>query len=211
MNAVARFAPRAGYGLLAFLAIGVGLFALRYLTFDAAVAPPELRPNMEGRPLVFVAHTSAAAVAMLVGIWQFLPATRRTAWHRTAGRIYVTACLTGALAGFYIAWFTTAGPWATAGFAILAVLWFAATLRAFLYARQNDFVSHRRWMIRSYALTCAAISLRLIVPIGVTSGFTFFEAYIAASWLCWIVNLAAVEIWLRTRPQPTRAQVLASR
>ena len=34
----------------------------------AAVAPPELRPNLEGRTLVFVTHTLAGAVAMIVGI-----------------------------------------------------------------------------------------------------------------------------------------------
>ena len=66
-------------------------------------------------------------------------------------------------------------------------------------------------MIRSYALTCAAITLRLIVPVGVVLGYSFYEAYIAAAWLCWIINLAAVEIWLATRLQPSRAEVFATR
>ncbi len=211
MSAVARLAPRVGWWLLVFLAVGVGLFGLRFLTFDLAVAPPELAPNMEGRPLAFVAHTTAGAIAMLTGIWQFLPRTRRTAWHRIEGRVYVTACLIGALAGFYIAWYSTAGIWASVGFAILAILWFGATLTGYVMVRRKDYVAHRRWMIRSYALTAAAISLRLIVPIGVVSGFTFYESYIAAAWLCWIVNLVLVETWLATRPQPTRAEVLSTR
>lgn len=211
MTAVARLAPRVGYWALVFLAVGVGLFALRFITFDPAVAPPELRPNMEGRTLVFVTHTLAGAVAMLIGIWQFLPRTRRTRWHRIEGRIYVGACVIGALAGFYITWFSTAGIWASVGFAILAVLWFATTLTGFVLARRKDYVAHRRWMIRSYAITCAAITLRLIVPVGVVLGYSFYEAYIAAAWLCWIINLTAVEIWLATRPQPSRAEVLATR
>lgn len=206
-----RLAPRIGYGVLVFLAVGVGLFALRFLTFDPAVAPPELRPNMEGRPLLFVAHTIAGAVAMLVGVWQFLPWTRRTRWHRIAGRIYVGACIVGALAGFAVAWYSTAGIWASIGFAILAVLWLGTTVTAFIFVRRRDYVSHRRWMIRSYALTCAAITLRLIVPIGVVSGYTFYESYIVAAWLCWIINLAAVEVWLAARPQPSRAEILATR
>jgi uncharacterized membrane protein len=210
MGTVAQYAPRVGYWVLAFLAVGVALVAFRFITFDPAVAPPELRPNMEGRTLVFVTHTLAGAVAMIVGIWQFLPRTRRTRWHRIEGRIYVSACVIGALAGFYIAWFSTAGIWASVGFAILAVLWLATTITGFVFARRKDFVSHRRWMIRSYALTAAAITLRLIVPIGVVLGYTFYEAYIAAAWLCWILNLAAVEIWFAMRPQPSRAEVLAT-
>jgi uncharacterized membrane protein len=87
-----------------------------------------------------------------------MPRTRRSAWHRIEGRVYVGACLIGALAGFYIAFHATAGPWATAGFAILAVLWFGATLTGYLSARRGNFVLHRRWMIRSYALTSAAIT-----------------------------------------------------
>ena len=119
-----RFASLAGYALLIVLALAIGVVSLRYATFNPAVAPDELRPNMEAHPPIFVAHTLAAAVALLVGVWQFMPRTRRTAWHRIEGRVYVGACLIGAIAGFYIAFHTTAGPWATAGFAILAVLWF---------------------------------------------------------------------------------------
>jgi uncharacterized membrane protein len=210
MEAIARWTPRVGYWVLAFLALGVALVAFRFITFDPAVAPPELRANMEGRTLVFVTHTLAGGVAMVVGIWQFLPRTRRTRWHRIEGRIYVTACFIGAPTGFIIAWFTTAGTFAAVGFATLAVLWFGATLTGFIFARRRDYVRHRRWMIRSYALTCAAITLRLITAVGGVLGLGFYSPYIAAAWLCWIVNLALVEIWLATRRQPTLREVLAT-
>ena len=211
MSTAARLLPRIGFGFLVFPAVGVGLVALRFLTFDPAVAPPELRANMEGRTLIFVTHTIAGAIAMLVGIWQFLPRTRRTRWHRIEGRVYVAACLIGAPAGFYIAWFSTAGIFASVGFAILAVLWFGATLTGFIYARQRNYAQHRRWMIRSYALTAAAVTLRLITGIGGALGFSFYEAYIPAAWLCWIVNLALVELWFATRPEKPLAEILATR
>jgi hypothetical protein len=67
-------ASLAGYTLLIGLALALGVISLRYATFSPAVAPDELRPNM-GAPPIFVAHTLAAAVALLVGVWQFMPRT----------------------------------------------------------------------------------------------------------------------------------------
>ena len=96
---------------------------------------------------------------------------------------------------FYIAFHTTAGPWAATGFAILAVLWFGATLTAYLAARRGNFVLHRQWMVRSYALTSTAITLRLITAIGGVVGFTFYEFHVFAAWASRIINLAAVETW----------------
>ena len=196
MLVLARVVPWLGFGLLAFLAISIGLFSLRFLSFNTAVLAPELRSNMEDRLVIFVTHTAAGALAMLIGLWQFLPITRRSKWHRIEGRVYVGACIVGALSGVYSAWTSAAGMLASVGFAILAVLWFGATVRGYLFARQKNFTMHRRWMIRSYALTSAAITLRLVVPVGIVLGYSFFESYIAAAWLCWIINLVAVETWL---------------
>ena len=199
-----RYASLAGYALLIVLALAIGIVSLRYATFNPAVAPDELRPNMEAHPPIFVAHTVAAAIALIVGVWQFMPRTRRTAWHRIEGRIYVGACLIGAAAGFYIAFHTTAGPWAATGFAILAVLWFGATLTGYLNARRRNFELHRRWMVRSYALTSAAITLRLITGIGGAVGVGFYDAYVFAAWASWIINLAVVETWLAYHARPRR-------
>ena len=96
-----RYASLAGYGLLIVLAVAIGIVSLRYVTFNSAVAPDELRPNMEAHPPIFVAHTFAAAIALLVGVWQFMPRTRRSAWHRIEGRIHVGACLIGACRVLY--------------------------------------------------------------------------------------------------------------
>ena len=56
------------------------------------------------------------------------------------------------------------GPLAKLGFAGLAIAWLFTGARAFVAARTRDFVSHRRWMIRNFALTFAAVTLRLYLP-----------------------------------------------
>ena len=55
---------------------------------------------------------------------------------------------------------------------------------------------HERWMIRSFSLTFAAVTLRLYIPIGMIAGFPFNQAYVAIAWLCWVPNLMAAELFL---------------
>ena len=57
---------------------------------------------------------------------------------------------------------------------------------------------HRRWMIRSYALTAAAITLRLYLPLLSHLGIPFDMSYPVVAWLCWVPNLLFAE-WLCRR------------
>ena len=198
-----------GWGLIAFLAILIGVTSLRFLTFNPAVLTEELRPNLLQHPLFFYAHTTLAPLALLIGVWQFLPVTRRNSYHRWAGRLYVACAGLASVAGFIIAMTTEAGPLAGAGFMTLAVLWFSATAIAYARARSGDFAAHRIWMIRSYALTCAAISLRIILPVGSALGAGFANSYIAAAWASWIINLLIAE-WIIRRIRFRKPMPLAT-
>jgi len=59
-------------------------------------------------------------------------------------------------------------------------------------------------MIRSFALTFAAVTLRLYLPISAMLSIPFEEAYRAISFLCWVPNLALAELYLAscTKTQP---------
>ena len=187
-----------GWGTVAVLAVLIGAFALRLLSFNPEAVTEELRPNLVHHPVLFYAHTTIAPFALLIGVWQFLPATRLSSYHRWAGRLYVACVAVASIAGFIIATTTESGPLADAGFMILAVLWFTATAIAYFRARAGNFTAHRVWMIRSYALTCAAITLRIILPTGIALGAGFTKSDIAAAWGCWIINLLIAE-WIVRR------------
>ena len=139
--------------------------------------------------------------ALILGAIQFFPETARplAGWHRRAGTVYVICCLVGGSAGLLLALGVSSGPIATAGFGTLAVLWIAFTANAWRLARARDFVRHRRWMIRSYALTFAAVTLRLYLPIAAIAHLDFMQAYRAISFLAWVPNLIVAE-WLVRRP-----------
>ena len=49
-------------------------------------------------------------------------------------------------------------------------------------------------MVRNYALTLAAVSLRVYLPLSMIAGADFGTAYAAIAWLCWIPNLLVAEV-----------------
>ncbi len=93
------------------------------------------------------------------------------------------------------------------GFGLLAVLWLFTTANAYRHIRLGDRVAHRRWMIRSYALTFAAVTLRIYLPLSQVAGLPFDPAYQTISWFCWVPNLIVAEwIILRQRGPAVASQ-----
>ena len=201
-----KLAARAWLWLAAFLAVGVALYGYRYLvpaTYPAPGAVSGGMPNIFANRFAGVGalavHASLAATALLLGAFQLFPGIRARwpAWHRRAGTVYVAACLGGGAAGLLLALGTTSGPIGTAGFGLLALAWMGCTTMAWRLARARDFVRHRRWMLRSYALSFAAVTLRIYLPIAFIAHLDVAAAYRAISFLCWVPNLALIELWLR--------------
>ncbi|HVI70335.1 MAG TPA: DUF2306 domain-containing protein, partial [Pyrinomonadaceae bacterium] len=80
----------------------------------------------------------------------------------------------------------------------LAIAWMVSTSFAWRRAMQGRFIEHRAWMIRSFALTFAAVTLRLYLPLSMLLlHVRFVDAYRAISFLCWVPNLLVVELYLR--------------
>lgn len=184
-------------GLAIVLSVGIALFSYRYLSPTGPLQAPNITGNPFARPWLAV-HASGAATALLVGGFQFIPALRRRrAAHRWLGRLYGTGCVVGGCAGFGLAFGSTAGPIAGWGFGILAVIWIYVTGQGWLTARARRFDEHRRWMMRSFALTFAAVTLRLYLPLAAVAGLDGLQAYRAIAWLCWVPNLLLVELYLR--------------
>lgn len=194
---------RIGWFVLAVLCLGIAGYASRYV-IDPPSTPEEALGNVRGVPFLFV-HVAGALVALLVGSLQFLPGlrkgTRRA--HRWTGRVYVLGCLVGGAAGLVLAPGSFAGPIATAGFGALGALWIGFTLLGWRAAVQGRYVAHRRWMIRSWALTLAAVTLRIYLPLVEVFDAPFLPWYRAISFLAWAPNLMIAEIWLARTSRPS--------
>jgi len=89
------------------------------------------------------------------------------------------------------------------GFAFLALAWLCSGFRAYLAIRARDITAHRRWMVRNFALTFAAVTLRLYLPTSLASGVAFEIAYPAIAWLCWVPNLLIAELLFNQTHNPS--------
>jgi len=186
--------------VVATLAAGVGLYSLRYLLPSVPAEATNVAANRFA-PFALTAHAGLGATVLILGAFQFFPGlrTRWSAWHRRAGTVYVAGALIGGLAGLILALGTTAGPVASVGFALLALLWLWFTANAWRYARAKDFQRHQRWMTRSYAMTFAAVTLRLYIAVFTIAHVDFMTGYRLAAWMCWVPNLIFVELFLLRR------------
>ena len=194
------------WALMALLATSVGLISLRYAL--PKVPFPAGLPNFQLRHKWLIAHAIFASIALLTGPWQFLPLIRQR-WfllHRWIGRIYCGAVLLGWLASLPISAHAQAGAISSAGFLTLGFLWISCTAAGYFTIRSGKVIAHRRWMIRSFALTAAAITLRIYLPLLPLTGLSFSTSYRIIAWACWLPNLLFAE-WIlrhRTRPEPAR-------
>lgn len=188
----------------ALLAVCVGVFSYRYIAKVGPV-PPNVLANRFFDHWIVV-HAGAASTALIVGALQ-LSSVVRQRWpglHRASGRLYVVGCIAGGVSALVLSAGMSTGPVAASGFGALGALWLYATMHGWRSARARDVSRHRAWMIRSYALTFAAVTLRIYLPLSQVIGFDFAVAYRCIAWLSWVPNLVIAEVCLRqgARPRP---------
>ncbi|RXK55329.1 DUF2306 domain-containing protein [Oleiharenicola lentus] len=174
-----------GYGLYAYLALPPG-----------TSVHPDMKAAYAAHPGRIVAHVAFSALALAVGPLQFFPALRaRRRLHRGLGYLYFLGVMGGGIAGFCTAFIAYGGLVARVGFGMLALVWLWTALAAIHAARRRDFEAHERWALRSFALTFAAVTLRLYMPLFFAAGIAFEDFYPVQAWLCWVPNLILLE-WM---------------
>ncbi len=198
--------------------VPLGAIAVAFVAFSL---PPylSLDPRRSRVPSTFglhfpllVAHVVCGAVALLTACAQVWPWLRRRhpAVHRTVGRIYVFGgVLPAGLLALPVGAWSPFGPFARVSNVLLASLWLAVTITGYRRARQHRYVEHRRWMIRSFALTASIVTNRVWAVIAyftlaphLGTLFQGNETMLAwtiaglATWLGRVLSLIAAEWWL---------------
>jgi uncharacterized membrane protein len=151
----------------------------------------------------FYVHVFTAILALLAGFTQFsnlvLQDHRRL--HRLVGRIYAFDILiVNFPAGMALALCANGLLPGRIAFVLLDSLWFTFTLLGVLAVRRGDLSRHRAMMIRSYALTFSAITLRtwkfiLVRNTRIDPG----HLYMIDAWMGFVPNLLVAELWIRSR------------
>lgn len=215
-------ATRAGWTWVVLSSLAIAVFAVvPYLTASLAELSDSgvgVADTYDGRPVVvqaaFYAHIVAGGLALIAGPFQFWRGLRdrHRSVHRWIGRGYLAAVAIAGVAGLVIAPFSEAGLAGLVGFGTLAVLWLVTAWRGYRAIRSRDVASHRAWMMRNFALTYAAVTLRLWIGAllglqALAGGFefdtAFANAYGVVPFLAWLPNLVVAEWLIRRRGLPS--------
>ncbi|MBI3562929.1 MAG: DUF2306 domain-containing protein [Gammaproteobacteria bacterium] len=187
--------------LVAFFAFGVALYALVAYGFFTlgSLVHPAMKTSFMAHSIGIYAHVFASAIALLLGPLQFSTKLRANyiTLHRWNGRVYLfLGVLLGGSAGLYVAQFAYGGLLAKTGFSLLAMAWLHSGFMAYSAIRRNNIAEHQRWMQRNFALTFAAVTLRIYLGSFMAAGVRFEVFYPWLAWLCWVPNLLLMEWWL---------------
>lgn len=152
----------------------------------------------------FYIHVFTSPIVILFGLFQFNKwfLRNRPKVHRALGKIYVfTVIIISGPSALVMALYANGGRITQTSFTILSILWILFTYLAFKKIRVKNISSHVKWMMRSYALTLSAVSLRFFAYL-----FDLFnvnlgprETYIILAYSSWILNLLVVEVIIYCR------------
>ncbi|GCE51146.1 putative membrane protein [Thermosporothrix hazakensis] len=193
-----------------FAFIAASFLAEPYALFNPALSRLELNPAFPLHYPLLVAHVLLAAVAQIIGPFQFLNGlrARRPQLHRLLGRIYLLCILLGSISAVAIIIVSLSSFERRAGFAVLAILWLLSAGQAYRAIRQRRIQDHRTWMIRNYAITLVAamarvmsvFSVLLLLPQRNTTFAGHFDLLLAQAmetgfWIALVLNILFAE-WL---------------
>lgn len=152
----------------------------------------------------FYMHVFSSVFLMVAGAMQFIPYLiyKAKKIHRISGYTYIFILLLISGPGAIVmSIHANGGIYAQTSFLIQSILWYVTTILAWYFATKKKFNLHSEWMVRSYALTLGAISLRLFVVIFGMLNIDELRpkhVYIIVSWSSWVVNLIIAELIIRT-------------
>ena len=171
--------------------------ALPYLALDPA-ALARYAPR-ERWILVHIAFGAGALLTGPVQLW--LGVGGRTAGvHRRLGLAYVACVGVSSVAAFYLATHTRFGWVFGAGLTGLGIAWIVTTALAVAAVRRGLIEQHREWMVRSYVVTFAFVTFRVLwLGLQAAGVGTLQEQLAVSAWFCWAVPLLVAEAVLQGR------------
>ncbi len=181
----------------------VALAVLRVLFAPINLVMPDIAYYLPSAGVAAILHIIGGPLALLLAPVQLSGTLRRRypKMHRWSGYLYGLAILAAGSASLAMLPHFRGALSSAVGFGLLAVLWIGFTAIGILHAMAGRHEAHRRFMLRSVALTFAAVTLRVMMIPLLARGWTSTETHLVTAWASWTINLAFVElVVLRRRP-----------
>ena len=183
--------------------IGLSLYfyAYTFLDYSNGYIPENFKRGFLESKIWFIGHVAGASASLLLGPLQFWDRFRNKymKYHRTVGKIFIIGSLIAAVSAFRLNLMYDCKP-CRVSLGILSVLWLFTTVIAWWAIKRKNFQAHRQFMIRSYTAALAFVFIRLFPLLGYKNVFPFIdtpmERRTTAEWLCWVIPLLMVEIYM---------------
>ena len=188
---------------------------LQYTTFEDDVAFLQFKQeylHIHVWKIAFYIHVFTSVFCFAIGTTQFSKSIRTDypKVHRVMGKIYVyNILIINFPAALIMGVYANGLLISKTAFLILDVLWFWFTLKAVIEIKNKNIIGHQNYMIRSFALTLSAITLRTWKL--VLSSFFIIEPsllYQIDAWLGFVPNLIVAELLIYyTNKSPSKRHV----
>ncbi|KAL9641669.1 hypothetical protein ABK040_016900 [Willaertia magna] len=167
-----------------------------------------------------VIHATGGVICLFIGVFQFQESLRKNILilHKIIGYIYSIFIVIGIIGAIYLIPFSAGGQTNKFAFSLLTVTWVCTLGMALFYVmftKYNPFIKkltkmerikrHQEWMIRNYAASLAAITLRIYLGLLLVINFSSYQwdyltswtnAYTSCTWLSVVGNLVIAEIYI---------------
>ena len=189
-----------------YLFISITVVLMTFYTFytylylsPGTTVSPEQKTEYTKHNISIITHSLFGAIALFAGVFQLIKSIREK-YPRSnifLRKIYYTSVLVSAISGLHVATYAQGGLVNKVGFFILDIIWICSIIQAINADKKSDMPAFRIWIVRNYALTFAAITLRIWLTL-IWSFYHFqpshfSEIYQTLGFLCWIPNLIILE------------------
>ena len=148
----------------------------------------------------FYVHIFSSVFVLMAGATQFFRSLMLDypLWHRRIGQAYVALILfISAPGALLMSFYANGNTFSKFNFVVLTLLWWYFTWQAYRCIRRGQWQAHGDFMIRSYALTFSAVTLRVYqYGFGWAGLYRYIspaDVYILLSFLSWIPNWILAE------------------
>jgi len=196
-----RPAFSAGSLLLKAAYVVLGILVL-YFVFTRAIPYLDYSYSVKqyGEKSLFIfTHVVFGIMATIIGPFQFVSAIRKknVRVHRTMGKIYLISTITAAIASWVVILSKDGNISYRSGLFFLGFAWITCGVMAYLAIRRQKVEIHREWMVRSYVVTLAFVTFRLVD--NVLDQYHIEGAGAMLAWGCWALPLFITEVVFQVR------------
>jgi uncharacterized membrane protein len=185
------------------LIVGLSLYFYidTFIAYRKGITPENFNRGFLDSKIWFIGHIAGASASLLLGPIQFWDRFRKKYmnYHRFAGKIFIIGSLIAAICAFRLNLMYDCKP-CRISLGMLSVLWFFTTLAAWWAIKNKNIIAHKQFMTRSYTAALAFVFIRLFPLIGYKTAFplldTSIERRTTAEWLCWIIPMIVVEMYM---------------